>query len=253
MVLSPTTGVSPTVSNEISALDIPGIAQQTPYTRVYPDGPSIANVVGYVGSATDPGSNNNVLTGQAGIEAQYNTLLSGHDGSEVVYEGTNGQQIPLEGGSDIPATNGSDVTLTINAQLQYAAQEACEKQVKAMHARDCTVVIMAPKTGDILAMAQWPQCCNSHGVGRPAGAGHLRAGFHGQGHHRRRRAGARRPDADERLLHPVRDLPGRRSGSTMPRTTAARTTRSRESSPTPATSEWRRSPTRSLRRCSTST
>ena len=160
VVISSTNGVSATASNEIAALGIPGIAQETPYTRVYPDGASTANVVGYT-STDNANDNDNLLTGQAGIESQYNALLSGHNGSQVVYKGTDGQQIPLEGGSVTPATDGSDITLTINAQLQYEAQEACEKQVKAMHARDCTVVIMAPKTGDILAMAQWPQCCDS--------------------------------------------------------------------------------------------
>ena len=59
-----------------------------------------------------------------------------------------------------PATDGSDITLTIIPALQLAAQEACQQQVQKMHARDCTVVVMQPKTGDILAMAQWPTSHN---------------------------------------------------------------------------------------------
>jgi cell division protein FtsI (penicillin-binding protein 3) len=156
-VLSPKNGVSATASEAIDALGIPGIVTGTQNpnfmmeTRVYPDGPATANVIGF---ATEP---DGVIVGKAGIEAQYNALLSGHDGSEVAYLGTNDQPIPLESSSVTPATDGSDITLTINPDLQYAAQQACEKQVQAMHARDCTVVIMRPKTGDILAMAQWPQ------------------------------------------------------------------------------------------------
>jgi cell division protein FtsI (penicillin-binding protein 3) len=52
--------------------------------------------------------------------------------------------------------DGGGVQLTINPALQYQAEQACRQRVQQMHARDCTVVIMQPKTGDILAMAQWP-------------------------------------------------------------------------------------------------
>jgi cell division protein FtsI (penicillin-binding protein 3) len=153
VLLSPKNGVSTTAGDEISALGIPGIsASQTIYTRVYPDGAASANVVGY---ATNPDGTG--FTGLAGIEQAYNGLLAGRTGSEEVYTSDGGQEeIPLEGGTVTPATNGSSVTLTIIPALQYEAQQACEKQVAAMHARDCTVVIMQPKTGDVLAMAQWP-------------------------------------------------------------------------------------------------
>jgi cell division protein FtsI (penicillin-binding protein 3) len=151
VVLSPTGGVQATAEDEITALDIPGITTQSNYARVYPDGIATANVVGYTKSAS-----NGVMTGQQGIEAKYNAMLSGHNGSEEVYAGTSGEPIPLKGGTISPATNGSSVTLTIISSLQYQAQSACQKQVAAMHAKDCTVVIMQPKTGDILAMAQWP-------------------------------------------------------------------------------------------------
>jgi cell division protein FtsI (penicillin-binding protein 3) len=161
MVLSPQGGVSAAVSDEITALDIPSITLGAIYTPVYPDGDATLNVAGYAtGQVTDQGGIvSGAITGKAGIESQHNTLLSGRDGSQVVYLGTDNEPIPLEGGSLTPATNGSDIKLTINSDLQYYAQEACERQVKAMHARDCTVVVMRPGTGDILAMAQWPQYC----------------------------------------------------------------------------------------------
>jgi cell division protein FtsI (penicillin-binding protein 3) len=159
MVLSPASGVDAKASDEISALGIAGITQNTIDTTVYPDGPATANVVGYTTETTDPEDDNEYSTGQAGMESQYNALLSGHNGSAAVYLGTNGEQIPLEGSTVTPATDGSDITLTIIPTLQYEAQQACENQVQAMHARDCTVVIMRPHTGDILAMAQWPPYC----------------------------------------------------------------------------------------------
>ena len=155
VVFNPKTGLSPNASAAITALDIPGITQATNYQRVYPDGPATANLVGFANETTESGGTV-VLTGESGIEEQYNSLLAGHDGVEEVYKGEGGQVIPLGGGTVTPATDGSDIHLTINSKLQFAAQQACAAQVQKMQARDCTVVIMQPKTGNVLAMAQWP-------------------------------------------------------------------------------------------------
>jgi cell division protein FtsI (penicillin-binding protein 3) len=70
--------------------------------------------------------------------------------------GTNGQQIPLAGNDSRPVVNGSDLRLTIVPALQYDAQQACATEVAKSKAANCTVVIIAPKTGYVLAMAQWP-------------------------------------------------------------------------------------------------
>ena len=70
--------------------------------------------------------------------------------------GTDGQQIPLAGSRDKPVVNGSDLRLTIVPALQYAAEQACANQVAKTKASNCTVVIIQPQTGAVLAMAQWP-------------------------------------------------------------------------------------------------
>jgi cell division protein FtsI (penicillin-binding protein 3) len=145
-------GVSGRAGDAISALNLPGIYLEPTYVRINPDGSPTANVVGFTNHPASDGP----IIGQSGIELAYDKLLSGHDGSEEAYTGIDGEHIPLEGSSVTPATDGADMTLTIVPGLQLAAQEACQQQVRKMHARDCTVVIMAPKTGDILAMAQWP-------------------------------------------------------------------------------------------------
>ena len=96
------------------------------------------------------------LTGAAGIEQEFNSLLAGRAGSEQVQVGTNGEQIPLAGSSDRPVVNGSGLRLTIVPALQYDAEQACAAQVAKSKASNCTVVIIQPKTGYVLAMAQWP-------------------------------------------------------------------------------------------------
>ncbi len=144
------TGVSAQVSNQITGLDLPGIAMKTSYARSYPDGDIAANIIGFTGT------DNGVLKGGAGLELADNALLAGHQGSEQVQDGTDGQEIPLAGSTVTPVVNGSDLRLTIIPALQYAAEQACEAQVDKTKAANCTVVIIQPKTGHVLAMAQWP-------------------------------------------------------------------------------------------------
>jgi cell division protein FtsI (penicillin-binding protein 3) len=144
-------GVASAQGAQISALNITGIYEQASYARDWPDGDATANVVGF--TSTDQ---NDVISGQAGIELAYNKLLSGTPGSEQVELSNYGQPIPLAGSKSVPARNGSGIRLTIIPALQLEAQQVCQQRVQQTHARQCTIVIIAPKTGYILAMAQWP-------------------------------------------------------------------------------------------------
>ncbi|HEY7262731.1 MAG TPA: penicillin-binding protein 2 [Trebonia sp.] len=145
-------GVSAAGQAAIAALNILGVYWTPTYARTYPDGPATANVVGYTNQNPATG----VIAGQAGVEQEYNKLLSGTPGKEQVVVGADGQPIPLAGSDDIPARDGAGIRLTIIPALQLAAQQACQQEVNKTHARQCTVVIIQPKNGHILAMAQWP-------------------------------------------------------------------------------------------------
>jgi cell division protein FtsI (penicillin-binding protein 3) len=150
-------GVSAANEAKVAALNITGIYEGSPsngsgtYVRAYPDGDATADVVGFTNV-----NSSDVITGQAGIEEEYNKLLSGTQGSEQMEFSNQGQPIP---GTELKATqavNGRGIKLTIVPALQLAAQQDCEQEVRATHARQCTVVVIQPKTGYILAMAQWP-------------------------------------------------------------------------------------------------
>jgi cell division protein FtsI (penicillin-binding protein 3) len=141
--------------DQINAMNLVGITLSPGYTRVYPDGNSTADVVGFTNSSD---------SGVAGVEEQYNKILSGHDGSEQVQEGSNGVPIPLAGEKDTPPVNGESIKLTIISGLQYQAEQECRARVIETHAHSCTVVIIQPKTGHILAMAQWPTYSQSDPV-----------------------------------------------------------------------------------------
>ncbi len=153
-------GVSQAAADQINALTLPGspvrltslgVAMTASYSRTYPDGNATSNLVGFT---TSTASGN--LKGQAGLEYAENALLAGKPGSEQAQVATNGEPIPLAGGKDTPVVNGSSLRLTIVPALQWKAQQACKQRVQQTHADDCTVVIMQPHTGQILAMAQWP-------------------------------------------------------------------------------------------------
>ncbi|HYZ52902.1 MAG TPA: penicillin-binding protein 2, partial [Streptosporangiaceae bacterium] len=153
-------GVSQQVADQINALTLPGTSAKLPgiamtasYSRSYPDGGAVSNLIGFT-NTTSSGN----LTGEAGLEYADNALLAGRPGSEQVQVSgyLSPEPIPLAGGKDTPAVNGSNLRLTIIPALQWEAQQACEQQVQKTRADNCTVVIMQPHTGRILAMAQWP-------------------------------------------------------------------------------------------------
>jgi cell division protein FtsI (penicillin-binding protein 3) len=145
-------GVSTTNEAKIEALGIPGIVSAPSFVRAYPDGSATANLVGFTNVSQKTG----VITGQTGVEAQYNRLLTGTTGSEQVMVGADGVPIPLAGSQDKPAKDGASIQLTIIPTLQFEAQQACQQEVAKTKAENCSVVVMNPKTGAILAMAQWP-------------------------------------------------------------------------------------------------
>jgi cell division protein FtsI (penicillin-binding protein 3) len=144
-------------NDKLTALDLPGIVSKPVFSRAYPTGSPTANLVGYstvIPSTVDP--DNSLITGGAGLEKQYNTLLTGTTGKQQAETGLDGQTIPLAGGEETPAQSGASIRLTIDPTLQFQAQQACQAEVKKTKAANCSVIIMQPKTGDILAMAQWP-------------------------------------------------------------------------------------------------
>jgi cell division protein FtsI (penicillin-binding protein 3) len=136
----------------IAALELPGISETPSYTREYPNGDLAANVLGF--TDTDAAGD---LRGMAGLEGQYNSLLAGRDGSEEVEQTATGQPIPLTGTKAKPLVEAGDVRLTLQSDIQWYAERACAAQVRLTGARNCSVVVMQPKTGRILALAQSPE------------------------------------------------------------------------------------------------
>ena len=92
-----------------------------------------------------------------GLERSMNKNLSGTDGVKVGLTDRNGAFLPMrmEEGS-IPKSDGKDVVLTIDSDLQTFATESLRKAVEVNKAENGVALVMNPKTGELLAMANWP-------------------------------------------------------------------------------------------------
>ncbi|WP_280857021.1 MULTISPECIES: penicillin-binding protein 2 [unclassified Streptomyces] len=114
--------------------------------RVYPNGDLAAGILGWVNADGKGGG---------GVEQQLNSLLAGKDG-KIRYAQSGGRQVPTVGSTETPAVPGSDVELTIDRDIQWAAQQAITDQVKESKADRGYVIVQDTQTGQVLAMANSP-------------------------------------------------------------------------------------------------
>ncbi|MEU3618260.1 penicillin-binding protein 2 [Streptomyces sp. NPDC006872] len=114
--------------------------------RVYPNGELAAGILGWVNADGKGGG---------GIEQQLNATLAGKDG-KIRYAQSGGRQVPTAGSTETPAVPGSDVELTIDRDIQWAAQNAITEQVEESKADRGYVIVQDTQTGEILAMANSP-------------------------------------------------------------------------------------------------
>jgi cell division protein FtsI (penicillin-binding protein 3) len=133
--------------DRIRAMDLPGVFVEVDVARRYPSGPVASQVLGFVDVEGH---------GQAGIEQQYDGLLRGHPGKIQLERDPKGRAIPQGRRSLEPAEPGTDLVLTIDQQLQYVTEQALAVAVRDHKARAGSVVVMSPRTGEILAMANVP-------------------------------------------------------------------------------------------------
>jgi cell division protein FtsI (penicillin-binding protein 3) len=123
-----------------------GVFQEPTTKRVYPNGELAAGVLGYVNADGK---------GAGGLESQLDKELAGEDG-KIQYAQSGGRRVPTAGTKEVPAVAGSDVELTIDRDIQWAAQQAITDQVKKSKADRGYVVVQNTRTGEVLAMANAP-------------------------------------------------------------------------------------------------
>ncbi|MFD9691299.1 penicillin-binding transpeptidase domain-containing protein [Kitasatospora sp. NPDC059088] len=133
------------VDNEC-ANPLAGVFNRETQKRIYPAEGLAANLVGFVNGEGE---------GAGGLELQYQKQLAGKDGHSS-YAQAGGRLVPTAGGSMDPAVSGSDIKLTINRDIQWAAQRAITDQVANSGAEKGYVVVQDVKTGQVIAMASAP-------------------------------------------------------------------------------------------------
>ena len=116
--------------------------------RYYPYSTVASNVIGFCGSDNQ---------GLSGIESKWDSVLTGTPGKIVSSQGSDQQEIPDAEETYIAAENGSDLTLTIDLNIQTIVEKYLKQAVEENEcSRGGNVIAMDPSTGDILAMASYP-------------------------------------------------------------------------------------------------
>ena len=135
--------------------ELPELDTIMAHRRLYPRKGFMAHLVGYVGEVSEdmlnqpqwefynPGD----VVGRSGIELQYNQMLMGKNGARRTIVNSRGKEV--QSLSETPAVPGTQLKLTVDIDLQIAAEEAIE-------GKNGAIIAMDPRTGEILAMVSRP-------------------------------------------------------------------------------------------------
>lgn len=123
-----------------------GLRSENQPTRVYPNGVLAANILGFVNDNGD---------GASGLEFALDKTLSGVDGKEAYEDSPNGR-IPLGDNALVEPVNGLDYRLTLDAGLQWQVEQVLGDRMRLTNATTGMAMVMNPKTGEVLALAQYP-------------------------------------------------------------------------------------------------
>ena len=138
--------MSPDAAEDVLALDIPGVNGQREYRRYYPSGEVMAHVLGFT---------NIDDRGQEGLELAYDSWLAGKPGLKRVIRDRLGRIVEDVEQVRAPVP-GHDLGLSIDSRVQYLAYTALVQAVDAHHASSGSMVILDPRTGEVIAMVNVP-------------------------------------------------------------------------------------------------
>jgi len=141
-------GADVEVGEKVRKAGLPGVDALRTLKRVYPYGQLAAHVIGFTNVDGD---------GIAGLERVFNDELKGTDGYVMAERDARGKIIAGSRKQRVEPVHGKDIVLTIDATLQNALETHLYKESYAkFHAAGASAVVMDPKTGEILALANYP-------------------------------------------------------------------------------------------------
>jgi cell division protein FtsI (penicillin-binding protein 3) len=156
--------MDPTAGERVAKLKIEGIGTTTEPKRVYPQGYMASQVLGMVG--TDNG-------GLSGLEYSHDESLRGQDGERRLVKDALGKTVSVVETKRSKA--GQDLHLTLDARIQERTEAVLSEVGQTYTPQGATAVVMDPRSGEILALANWPRVDANNVTGAPAYARQNRA------------------------------------------------------------------------------
>jgi len=129
----------------VMTMAIPGIAGTPVMRRVYPRGTLAAQVLGIVGTEGN---------GLTGLEYSRNALLHGRSGQRRVVSDALGQPVSITDAH--PEVPGASLSLTLDANIQRRTENVLDAVGRVFAPKDAMAIVMDPRSGSILALANWP-------------------------------------------------------------------------------------------------
>lgn len=139
--------ISPDQWIQIRDLKLPGIFSEKTTKRIYPGNTIASSTIGFIGGEGK---------GLAGLEYGFENELAGSQGEVTVEISAGGRPLPSGIASEKKPVPGTGIRLTIDRDLQFIAEQALAERVEFAQAKSGTLVAISPKTGKILALANYP-------------------------------------------------------------------------------------------------
>lgn len=136
----------PDQAEKVVSLNLPGISLQREYRRYYPTGEVAAQTLGFTGQDDN---------GQEGLEFALQEQLVGKHGSQRVIKDRYGRIVEDAGSLRAPKP-GSDIVLSLNSNVQHLAYRELESAIRQHRAKAGAVVVLDARSGEVLALANYP-------------------------------------------------------------------------------------------------
>ncbi len=146
-----TSGIDVQTKDRLDKANLQGVGFQQQYNRFYPEASLAAQLVGFVGK-----DDNGEDKGYFGLEGYYNRLLRGKTGSAVQIHDAFGKPVLTSLSRQSGQIDGSSLILSLNRPIQFLIERVLKESVDKYGATSGMIGVMNPKTGEILAMASYP-------------------------------------------------------------------------------------------------
>ena len=142
------TNVEKEVGDRIREQNLAGVKVDEDFRRYYPFGTLASKVLGFTGSDNQ---------GIIGLEVFYDSVLAGKNGQILTLTDARGVELSDTGESRKEPEAGNDLVISIDRNIQAYAEQAAYRVMEQKQADSVAVILMNPKNGEILAMADVPE------------------------------------------------------------------------------------------------